>query len=128
MYRKELENGERLLLSEYVDDIVYTSSSEALINQFKAEMMRTFDMSDLGELNYFLGLEVIQRSDGIFIRQKRYIEVLLHQLNMTNCKSVLTPMSMNDKAQGLSEDAFSNSMMYRSLVGKLLYLSHSFTA
>lgn len=108
-----------------MDDIVYTSSSEALINQFKAEMMRTFDMSDLGELNYFLGLEVIQRSYGIFIRQKRYIEVLLHQLNMTNCKSVLTPMSMNDKAQGLSEDIFSNAKMYRNLVGKVLYLTHS---
>lgn len=65
LYRKELENGERLLLSVYVDDIIYTSSSEVLINQFKAEMMTTFDMSDLGELNYFLGLEVIQRSDGI---------------------------------------------------------------
>lgn len=98
LYRKEQANGESLLLSQYVDDIIYTRSSIALINQFKTQMMENFEMSDLGELNYFLGLEVKQESDGIFIKQKNYIKNLLQKLNMKNCKLVMTPMGVNDRS------------------------------
>lgn len=53
LYRKVLNNGESLLLSVYIVDIIYTSSSSVLIEQFKSEMMKTFEMSDLGKLNFF---------------------------------------------------------------------------
>lgn len=85
------------MISLYVDDIVYTSSSPILIEEFKTKMMSTFNMSNLGMMNYFLELEVKKKSDGIFIRQRNYIEDLLHQLNMKQCKPVMTPMAVNER-------------------------------
>jgi len=123
LYRKCLNNGDRLLLSVYVDDIVYTSSSGDLIHQFKAEMKRTFDMSDLGELSFFLGLKVKQLTDGIHVRQKSYIEALLQKLNMKNCKYAQTPMSVN--TQAVEEEGLCDPKLYQSLIGKLIYLTHS---
>lgn len=108
-----------------MDDIIYTSSSDVLINQFKLEMMKTFEMSDLGELNYFLGLQFKQEPDGIFIKQKNYIENLLQQLNMKNCKLVSTPMGVSVRSQGNSEIEFDDPRKYRGLIGKLLYLTHT---
>lgn len=59
--------------------------------------MKTFDMSDLGLMKFFLGLEVDQSTEGIFISQRRYVEDLLNQLNMKQCKHVETPMGVNEK-------------------------------
>lgn len=67
LYKKVLEDGSCILISLYVDDIVYTSGLHALIEQFKDEMMKTFDMLDLGLMKFFLGLEVNQLTEGIFI-------------------------------------------------------------
>lgn len=58
LYRKEGKDDEVLLIILYVDDIVYTSSSSTLLEQFKLDMMNTFNMSDMGLMSYFLGLEV----------------------------------------------------------------------
>lgn len=80
-----------------MDDAIYTSSSPTLLEEFKVEMMSTFNMSDSGIMSYFLGLEVRQRSDGIFIGQRNYIEDLLHKLNMKQCKPMMIPMAMNER-------------------------------
>lgn len=109
----------------YVDDIIYTSSSNSLIKQFKYEMMKTFEMTDLGRMNFFLGLEVNQEADGIFVSQRSYIDSILHQLNMRYYKPAVTPMGVNDKPQENSDDLFVDQRMYRSLIGKLLYLTHT---
>lgn len=67
LYRKEDGEGNCITISLYVDDMVYTSGSQVLIEQFKKEMLSTFDMSNLGEIKFFLGLEIYQSSEGIFI-------------------------------------------------------------
>jgi hypothetical protein len=63
----------------YVDDLIFTGNDETLFSSFKHSMMKEFDMTDLGRMRYFLGLEVLQRADGIFICQRKYAqEVLEH--------------------------------------------------
>lgn len=70
----------------YVDDIIYMGLNEAIVAEFKSCMMEQFEMVDLGLLRYFLGLEVIQNSSGIFISQQKYATNLLKKFNMLNCK------------------------------------------
>lgn len=90
LYMKEDEEGTYILICLYVDDMVYASASQGLIKQFRREMISTFDMSDLGEIKFFLGLEIYQSSEGIFISQQRNIEELLIQMNVKHCKHVET--------------------------------------
>lgn len=71
-----------MLINLYIDDIVYISSSGTMLEDFKKEMMVTFSMTNLGVMNFFLGIEVKQSSKGIFIIQSKYIEDLLITLNM----------------------------------------------
>ncbi|KAI5318448.1 hypothetical protein L3X38_038156 [Prunus dulcis] len=77
LYCKTKEDSGTLIVSIYVDDIVYTGSSEELIEDFKTEMMRMYEMTDLGLLYYFLGMAVIQTENCIFINQKKYALTLL---------------------------------------------------
>lgn len=65
-----------LIVSLYVDDLIITVNDSKMIEEFEQEMMKSFDMSDLGLMHYFLGMEVCQ-DDGIFISQKKYAEDLL---------------------------------------------------
>lgn len=94
-YRKLYKNGDCILVSLFVDDIVYTSNSKALIEQFKVEMMKVFDMSNLGLMNFFLGLEVQQL---IFVTQRKYVDDLMNQLNMKQYKYAESPMRVNEKS------------------------------
>lgn len=55
----------------YVDDLIYTGNDSAMIEKFKQSMMDEFDMSDLGMMHYFLGIEVVQSNSGIFLSQKK---------------------------------------------------------
>lgn len=125
LYSKQGKTGKVLLISLYVDDIVYTSSSPTLLDEFKGEMMRMFNMSDLGLMSFFLGFEVKQSPDGIFICQRSYIEDLLKQLNMKQCKPMMTPMAVNEKFQKSGDELFEDSKLYKSVIGKLLYITYT---
>jgi len=70
-----------------------------MLMEFKEDMMKTFEMTDLGLMSYFLGIKVSQRDDGIFISQKKYTEDLLKKFKMYECKPVSTPLVMNEKLQ-----------------------------
>ncbi|KAK2994884.1 hypothetical protein RJ640_002760 [Escallonia rubra] len=67
--------------------------------EFKDSMMRKFEMSNLGMLHYFLGLEIKQLEDGVFMSQRKYAIDLLKRFNMLNCKVAATPMNLNEKLQ-----------------------------
>ena len=67
LYVKKAENGDLLIVSIYVDDMLTTGSNSRLISEFKREMADVFEMSDLGRMTYFLGMEISQSSTGIFI-------------------------------------------------------------
>lgn len=76
----------------YVDDIIVTGSSEKQIQEFKVRMNTIFDMSDLGKLNYYLGIEVIQEQDSISIKQETYAEKILEEAGMSQCNPAKWPM------------------------------------
>ena len=66
------DGGKILIVSVYLDDLLFTGNDDKMLEEFKSSMKREFDMTDLGRMKYFLGIEVTQRDDGIFISQKKY--------------------------------------------------------
>ena len=117
--------ADMLIVCVYVDDIIYTGSSITLINEFKEIMMHEFDMSDLGLLHYFLGFQFLHTKDGIFVSQEKYALDLLKKFNMLNYKSFATPMNANEKLMTDDGTPKLDGKFFRSLVGGLLYLTHS---
>ncbi|XP_052185318.1 secreted RxLR effector protein 161-like [Diospyros lotus] len=105
--------------------MLVTGSNSRLIAEFKKEMEALFEMSDLGLMTYFLGMEITQSSTGIFISQRKYILDLLKKLKMKRCKSVATPLAKNGKLSKAEKGENVNLSHYRSLVGSLLYLTAS---
>ena len=96
LYRRE-ENGELLVVVVYVDDLLVTGSSLELILNFKRGMANQFEMSDLGLLTYYLGIEVHQRSDGITLVQDRYARKILEDTGMNTCNLTHIPLEINAK-------------------------------
>ena len=88
-------------------------------------MEKTFEMSNLGPLHYFLGLEVKQQKGLIFVSQRKYAEDLLQGAGMLNCKPVPTPMNTNEKLQVNDRSGQADATRYRKLVGNLIYLTHT---
>ena len=115
-----------LILVLYVDDL-FLIGDEHQIARCKRELTYEFKMKDLGLMHYFLGLEVWQRSDEIFLSQGKYTVDVLWRFGMMDCKSMATPMVSNLKK--LHKTASStypvDSTMYRQLIGSLLYLVHT---
>lgn len=82
-------------------------------------------MLDLGSLHYSLGLEIKQEEDDVFISQRKYAEDLLKWLNMTHCKTTITPMNVNEKSYLEDGAEKADGRNLRSLVGALIYLAHT---
>ena len=82
-----------ILVQVYVDDIIFCSTNESLCEQFVATMKGEFEMSMMGELNFFLGLQVKQVEHGILLCQAKYCRELLKKFNMENCKEASTPIA-----------------------------------
>ena len=96
VYRKT-EGGDVLIIGIYVDDLFVTETSLKVIKHFKEEMSKKFEMSDLGKLTYYLGIEVIQGADGIRIKQERYAQGILCDTKMETCNATQVPMEPNLK-------------------------------
>ena len=112
-----------LVTQVYVDDIVFGSTITHLSHEFSEEMKMKFEMSMVGELNYFLGLQVKQRNNGIFIFQEKYAKNLVKRFGLDSKKHTSTPMSSSAK---LSLDAAGvdvDPTLYRSMISSLLYLT-----
>ena len=86
-----------LVVQVYVDDIIFGSTNISMCEDFAKVMQGEFEMSHIGELIYFLGLQIKQLKDGIFINQAKYIKELLKKYNLENAKSISTPMAVNSK-------------------------------
>lgn len=114
-----------IIVCIYVDDIIYTSSSTNLLQEFKALMVKEFEMSDMGSLSYFLGLEITQSKEGLFLSQRKYATDLLNKFGMKNCNLSFTPMNCGEKFKADESDEIADVRVFRSLVGGLLYLSHT---
>ncbi|GLU00818.1 hypothetical protein SLE2022_181580 [Rubroshorea leprosula] len=125
LYVQTRGGDEVLLVCLYVDDLIYTSNSSFLLKEFRRMMVNEFDMTDLGLMRYFLGLEVVQNGEGIFISQEKYAKDLLKKCRMEDCNSVGTPMVSNQKFSLDDGEEKVDAHAYRSLIGSLLYLTNS---
>lgn len=76
----------------FVDDLIFTRNDESMFKEFKQSMMIKFDMTDLGKMSYFLGIEVLQKIYGIFISQRKYAQEVLKRFNMDECNLVQNPV------------------------------------
>nr|GFC35026.1 hypothetical protein [Tanacetum cinerariifolium] len=76
----------------YVDDIIFGSSNPQLCREFEALMHKKYQMSAMGELNFFLGLQVLQKEDGIFLSQNKYVGDILKKIRYSDVRSSNTPM------------------------------------
>jgi hypothetical protein len=112
-----------VLLLVYVDDIIITSTDYGLITKLQQQLHVTFHMKDLGQLTYFLGLEVHHRPNGIFVNQHKYIQDLIILVGLEDTFSVDTPMKLNVKYRKDEGDLLNDPTLYRSLVGSLIYLT-----
>jgi hypothetical protein len=88
-------------------------------------MQNEFEMSLLGELSFFLGLQICQRNQGIFISQTKYIREMLKRFRMEDCKPVITPMQTNCKLRKDDDSKSTDQRQYRSMIGNLLYVTAS---
>ena len=87
LYRRK-ENDQLLIVPVYVDYLLVNSSNLEMIHEFKREMATKFEMSDLGKLTYYLGIEVLQHNDGITLTQERYVSKILKEAEMGECNAV----------------------------------------
>ncbi|KAL0441848.1 UNVERIFIED_CONTAM: Retrovirus-related Pol polyprotein from transposon RE2 [Sesamum radiatum] len=117
------QGNDTLIVSLYVDDLIYTGNNEKMIQVFKEDMMKTFEMSDLGLMHFFLGIEINQEKEGIFYMSRKYTETLLKKFKMESCKTVTTPLVTGEKYQKEDGSQKVDGSMYRSLIGSLLYLT-----
>lgn len=91
------EEGMILIVSLYVDNLIFTGNSKDMFEEFKQSMKKEFDMTDLGRMTYFLGVEVIQNDDGIFIGQSKYARDALERFGMDKSKPVSNPVAPGNK-------------------------------
>ncbi|GKB82579.1 putative ribonuclease H-like domain-containing protein [Tanacetum coccineum] len=80
-----------ILVQVYVDDIIFGSTKKAWCDEFEALMKGEFEMSAMGELIFFLGLQVQQRPDGIFIGQDKYVQEILKKFDLESVRTATTP-------------------------------------
>ena len=114
-----------IIIEVYVDDIIFGSDNEILSQKFSKDMQSEFEMSLLRELNFFLGLQISQLNDGIFISQSKYIKEMLKKFGMEDCKPISTPMITGCKLSKDDESKEVDQNMYMSMIGSLLYVTTS---
>lgn len=107
----------------YVDDILISGSSTTEVQQLITQLNATFSLKELGELNYFLGIEVLQNSTGFHLSQAKYISDLLKRVNMDQANALSTPMVSNLSLSSKQGNPISNPQEYRSIVGALQYIT-----
>jgi hypothetical protein len=119
-----LNHGTNFLLVQiYIDDIIFGGSSHALVSRFQKMMESEFQMSMMGELTFFLCIQVKQTKQGTFVHQARYMKDLMKKFNMAELKPLSTPMSTATTLDPDENGEVVDQREYRSMIGSLLYLT-----
>ncbi|KAJ9535609.1 hypothetical protein OSB04_un001255 [Centaurea solstitialis] len=117
------EKKKILLVQIYVDDIIFGSTKSSMCTEFEDLMHKKFKMSAMGELNFFLGLQVAQKEDGIFIHQSKYVKDILNKFGFTDVKPASTPMETHKHLTVDPEGKEVDVHHYRSMIGSIMYLT-----
>jgi hypothetical protein len=123
LYIKFIDPGDVLIVCLYVDDLIFTGNNSKMIVEFREAMIRCFEMTDLGLMSYFLGIEVVQQKDGIFISQKKYASDILKKFKMEQSKPISTPVEEKLKLTRERDGKRVDPTHYKSLIGSLRYLT-----
>jgi hypothetical protein len=107
----------------YVDDIVFGGSSHSLVARFAVDMSKEFKMFMMGELQFFLELQIKQAKDGTFVHQVKYIKDILKKFKMDDWKPLPTLMSMTTLLDADKNEELVDQKEYWSMIGSLLYLT-----
>ncbi|GKE61246.1 retrovirus-related pol polyprotein from transposon TNT 1-94 [Tanacetum coccineum] len=114
-----------IIVQIYVYDIIFGFMSQNLCDDFAKIMHDEFEMSMMGELNFFLGFQIKQIEDEIFFNQSKYIKEMLKKFGLEDSKPIKTPMSIDIKLTKDDEADSMDSSKYRGMIGSLLYLTAS---
>ncbi|GJT36083.1 putative ribonuclease H-like domain-containing protein, partial [Tanacetum coccineum] len=119
------DKGDILLVQVYVDDIIFGSTKKSLCTEFEKMMHKKFQMSSMGELTFFLGLQVKQKKDGDFISQDKYVTGILKKFGFTDVKTASTPIETQKLLLKDEDGEEVDVYLYRSMIGSLMYLTSS---
>ena len=120
VYSRQTE-GDLLIMCLYVNDFLITGSNNKIISIFKEELKAEFEMSDLGDLSYFLGIEFAYTSRGILLHQKRYALEILKRFRMDNCNAATTPVEANLKPEVNNKEKEVDATLYKQMIGCLRF-------
>ncbi|XP_057490936.1 uncharacterized mitochondrial protein AtMg00810-like [Actinidia eriantha] len=112
-----------VLLLLYVDDIIITGDDLNGITDLKIFLSLQFEMKDLDNLSYFLGIEVSSTFDGYYLSQTKYVSNLLSRFGLIDTKTADTPLENNVRFKATNGESLSDPTLYRQLVGSLIYLT-----
>ncbi|KAK2382700.1 hypothetical protein QL285_070217 [Trifolium repens] len=124
LFRKTLKK-DILIIQIYVDDIIFGSTNATLCKNFSKLMHDEFEMSMMGELKFFLGIQINQTKKGTFIHQSKYIKYLLMKYNLEDCKPMNTSMHPTSSLGKDDSEGKVDQKLFRSMIGSLLYLTAS---
>ena len=107
----------------YVDDIVFGGMSNQMVEHFVHQMKSQFEVSLVGELNYFQGLQVKEMEDTIFVSQRKYVKGIVKKFGLENSSHKRTPAATHVKLTKDDKGEDVDQSLYRSMIGSLLYLT-----
>ncbi|WVZ63221.1 hypothetical protein U9M48_012866 [Paspalum notatum var. saurae] len=116
-------SGDTLIFQIYVDDKICGGSSHALVSSFVEQMSRKFEMSLMGELQFFLGLQIKQGPEGTFVHQAKYTKDILKKFDMGDSKPMTTPTSTNTALDADEDGEVVDQIEFRGMISSLLYLT-----
>ncbi|GJU78278.1 putative ribonuclease H-like domain-containing protein [Tanacetum coccineum] len=122
---KAWDKGDIMLVQVYVDDIIFGSTKKSLCTEFEKMMHKKFQMSSMGELTFFLGLQVMQKEDGIFISQDKYVTKILKKFSFSDFKIASTTTETHKPLLKDADGEDVDEHLYRSMIGSLMYLTSS---
>ncbi|GJX48708.1 putative ribonuclease H-like domain-containing protein [Tanacetum coccineum] len=117
------DKNDIMLLQVYVDDIIFGSTKKSWCDEFEALMKSRFQMSSIGELTFFLGLQVKQKEEGIFISHDKYVAEILKRFDFASVKTANTLIETQKPLVKDEEAAAVDVHLYRSMIGSLMYLT-----
>jgi hypothetical protein len=122
LYVKKTNHG-IVVIVIYVDDLIITGDNDANIFDLKKLLKQKFEMKDLGELRYFLNIELIQSPNGIWLLQRQYALNKLFEYGMMRCKPISIPLEQNVKLSVDERDLVEDTTMYRCIIRSLIYMT-----
>ena len=123
LYIKKYKERNFFLIYLYVDDFIITGGTYQLIANIKIHMSREFEMKDLGDLHYCLGIAFQRQVGKTLITQSKYVREIFNRFQMSECKVVSTPLDQNMKLYSNDGSKEEDGTLYRQLVGILNYLT-----